>query len=131
MAGGERFYIRKTIRHLTANRIVIIKLHPFRHPLLDLRHYRLESIQGLRGLGKQTDRTGKVQTIEVFYFLDNNRRAFRLAHQAIHLRMAFLSIDNQLGVIRPGLLITFMDLALQTQDDRASSVYNRDIVSLR
>lgn len=109
MAGGERFYIRKTIRHLTANRIVIIKLHPFRHPLLDLRHYRLESIQGLRGLGKQADRTGKVQTIEVFYFLDDNRRALRLPHQAIHLRMAFLPIDNQLGVIRPGLLITFMD----------------------
>ena len=62
MAGGERFYIRKTIRHLTANRIVIIKLHPFRHPLLDLRHYRLESIQGLRGL-EVADKVSPVATL--------------------------------------------------------------------
>ena len=79
MAGGERFYIRKTIRHLTANRIVVFKTGILRFPFIYFFHDLTEPVQRLCRLGEKTNITAEIQTVQVFYLFNHNGRTISLA----------------------------------------------------
>ena len=131
MLRGESLDARQSIGYLPTDGVEIVERDPLRHPLLNRLHNRLETIQRFGCLREEADRPVEIQPIQVGQLLNDNGGTLRLTDQAVHLRMALLAIDDQLSALRATLLVAFVDLALQAQDNRTGRVHNGDLVLLR
>ena len=69
---GEFLDVRQAVRHLAANRVVVIKLDTRLQPLLNLGDDGAETVQRFGCLRKEADIAGEIQTVQIIRLFHDN-----------------------------------------------------------
>ena len=126
--GGEAADVGYAVGHLPADGVVVLEGGLGRDVRLDVVHNMAELVQRLGGLRVEAYALAEVQLGDFLQLLYDDGLALRLAHEAQHLGMAVLAVDDDLLVLPSGVML-LLDAFLQFEHHGAGGVYDFYVVA--